>query len=51
MKAPENMELEIGDIVRGQFPDGTIIVKQVVKKIYQISNGLLNTEIKIKGEN
>jgi hypothetical protein len=51
MKAPENMELEIGDIVRGQFPDGTIIVKPVVKKIYQISNGLLNTEIKIKGEN
>lgn len=51
MKAPENMELEIGDIVRGQFPDGTIITKPVVKKIYQISNGLLNTEIKIKGEN
>lgn len=51
MKAPENFDLQIGDIVTGQFPDGSIISKPVVRKIYQISNGLLSTEIKIKGEN
>ena len=51
LKAPENSDLTVGDLVTGQFPDGTIITKPVVQKIYKISGGLLSTEIKIKGEN
>lgn len=51
LKAPEESDLTIGDLVTGQFPDGTIITKPVVQKIYKISGGLLTTEIKIKGEN
>jgi hypothetical protein len=50
IKAPEEQPLEIGDIVRGLFPDGSIIQSPVVSKIYKISNGLLHTECKVKGE-
>lgn len=50
IKAPENQELEIGDIVQGVFPDGTILQSPVVSKLYKISNGLLSTTCKVKGE-
>ena len=50
IKAPEEQPLEIGDIVRGLFPDGSVIQSPVVSKIYKISNGLLHTECKVKGE-
>lgn len=50
IKAPEDQELEIGDIVQGVFPDGTIIQSPVISKIYKIANGLLHTECKVKGE-
>ena len=50
MRAPEDLELEIGDIVQGLFPDGTLIQSPVVNKIYKIQNGILSTEYKIKGE-
>lgn len=50
MRAPEDLELEIGDIVQGLFPDGTLIRSPVVNKIYKIQNGILSTEYKIKGE-
>lgn len=50
MQAPQDYELEIGDLVKGVFPDGTIITSPIVKKIYKIENGLLTVEYKIKGE-
>lgn len=50
MEAPEDYELEIGDLVQGVFPDGTIIRSPIVQKIYKIENGIINTEYKIKGE-
>lgn len=51
MKAPQDLGLEVGDVVKGVFPDGTVLISPVVKKIYTISNGLLDTEVKLKGEN
>jgi hypothetical protein len=48
MNAPE-LDLEVGDKVKGTFPDGTVVVQPVITKIYKIEHGLLNTEIKIKG--
>lgn len=51
MQAPEQFDLEIGDKVRGVFPDGTEIISPIVSKIYKISNGTMNIELKIKGEN
>ena len=51
MKAPEQFNLEIGDKVRGVFPDGTEIISPIVSKIYKISDGTMNIELKIKGEN
>lgn len=50
MQAPEEYELEIGDLVQGVFPDGTIIQSPIVQKIYRIENGILSTSYKIKGE-
>lgn len=50
MEAPEDYELEIGDLVQGVFPDGTIIRSPIVQKIYKIENGMITTEYKIKGE-
>ena len=50
MQAPQDYELEIGDLVKGVFPDGTIITSPIVKKIYKIENGLLTVEYKVKGE-
>lgn len=50
IKAPENQNLEIGDLVSGVFPDGTTLTSPVVSKIYKIEHGLLSTECKIKGE-
>lgn len=50
MEAPEDYELEIGDLVQGVFPDGTIIRSPIVQKIYKIENGMISTEYKIKGE-
>jgi len=50
MSAPDDLELEIGDLVQGLFPDGTLIQSPVVQKIYKISGGILETEYKIKGE-
>jgi hypothetical protein len=50
MKAPDDYELDIGDLVQGTFPDGTVIVSPIVEKIYKRSGGLLSVEYKIKGE-
>ena len=50
MQAPEEYELEIGDLIQGTFPDGTIIQSPIVQKIYRIENGILSTSYKIKGE-
>lgn len=50
MKAPSDINLEIGDLVKGQFPDGSIITVPIVQKIYKVENGLLTTELKVKGE-
>ena len=51
MQAPEQGDLEIGDKVRGVFPDGTEIISPIVSKVYKISNGTMKIELKIKGEN
>lgn len=51
MQAPEQFNLEIGDKVRGVFPDGTEIISPIVSKVYKISNGTMKIELKIKGEN
>ena len=50
MKAPDDMELEIGDVVQGTFPDGTIVQAPIVKKIYKIKDGVVSFDYKIKGE-
>ncbi len=50
MQAPEEYELEIGDLIQGVFPDGTIIQSPIVQKIYRIDNGIPSTSYKIKGE-
>lgn len=50
MEAPEDYALEIGDLVQGVFPDGTIIQSPIVQKVYKISNGIVSEEYKIKGE-
>lgn len=51
MKAPQDLNLEIGDTVKGVFPDGTIIISPIVNKIFKITRGLTTVEYKIKGEN
>jgi hypothetical protein len=51
MKAPQDLELNIGDTVRGVFPDGTEIISPIVNKIFKVTNGLVTVEYKIKGEN
>ena len=51
MKAPQQLGLEIGDKVKGQFPDGTILIKPIVRKIFKIVDGIESVEYKIKGEN
>ena len=48
--SPEDIDLEIGDKVKGLFQDGTIITSPVVRKVFKIQNGVIKTEIKIKGE-
>ena len=50
ISSPDNVELEIGDRVRGVFQDGQVITSPVVRKIYKIQKGLVKTEVKIKGE-
>lgn len=50
IKAPEEQALEIGDIVRGIFSDGSVIQSPVISKIYKIKDGLLYTTCKVKGE-
>lgn len=50
IEAPEEYELEIGDLVQGVFPDGTVVQSPIVQKIYKISGGLISEEYKIKGE-
>lgn len=50
MEAPEDYELDIGDLIQGVFPDGTIIQSPIVEKIYKIEDGVISTEYKIKGE-
>lgn len=51
MKAPSDYSLNIGDKVRGVFPDGTEIISPIVNCIYKIVGGLLTVEYKIEGEN
>lgn len=50
MQAPSDYTLEIGDLIKGGFPDGTVIISPIVKKIYKISDGIIKTDYKIKGE-
>lgn len=50
IKSPDDMELEIGDTVQGVFPDGSVVISPIIKKIYKIKDGLISTDIKIKGE-
>ena len=50
MKAPDDYNLDIGDIIQGVFPDGTIIRRPIVQKIYKISDGVLTCDYKVKGE-
>ena len=50
MQAPDDYELEVGDLIQGVFPDGTIIRKPIVSKVYKIQDGLLSNDYKIKGE-
>lgn len=50
MKAPDDYELDIGDLIQGTFPDGTVIISPIVQKIYKISDGLLSIDYRIKGE-
>lgn len=50
LEAPEDYELEVGDLVQGVFPDGTIIQSPIVQKVYKISNGIVSEEYKIKDE-
>jgi len=50
MEAPEDMELDIGDVVKGTFPDGTIIESPVISKVFAIKEGVISYEYKIKGE-
>ena len=51
MNAPQDIALEIGDRVKGQFPDGTIMISPIVNKVYKIVDGIEEIEYKIKGEN
>ena len=51
MNAPQDIALEIGDKVKGQFPDGTIMISPIVNKVYKIVDGIEEIEYKIKGEN
>ena len=50
LEAPEDYELEVGDLIQGVFPDGTIIQSPIVQKVYKISNGIVSEEYKIKDE-
>lgn len=50
IEAPVDLDLDIGDIIQGTFPDGTVIRSPIVKKIFKIKGGTLKTEYKIKGE-
>ena len=50
MEAPEDMELDVGDIVKGIFPDGTVIESPVVNKVFKIVQGVVSYSYKIKGE-
>lgn len=50
MKAPSDYDLNIGDTVRGVFPDLTEIISPIVNIIYKIEEGLTTVEYKIKGE-
>lgn len=50
MEAPEDYELEVGDLIQGVFPDGTIIQSPIVQKIYKLINGIVSEEYKIKSE-
>lgn len=50
MAAPDDYDLEIGDLVQGVFPDGTIIQSPIVQKIFKVEDGTLTVDYKIKGE-
>lgn len=50
IEAPEDYELEVGDLVQGAFPDGTVIQSPIVQKVYKITDGIVSEEYKIKGE-
>ena len=49
IEAPEELDIEVGDIAQGTFPDGSVVRLPIVKKIYRIAGGLIITEVKIKG--
>jgi hypothetical protein len=45
-----DLELEVGDIVKAVFPDGTTVQNPIVRKIYSLNSGTLTTQVKVKGE-
>lgn len=49
IESPDELDVEVGDIARGTFPDGTVVQLPIVKKIYKIEGGMVLTEVKIKG--
>lgn len=48
--SPDRADLEVGDIVQGTFPGGVVVRLPIVKKIFNITNGIPSTEIEIKGD-
>jgi len=49
IEAPDDLNIEVGDIAQGTFPDGTVVRLPIVKKIFRIAGGLILTEVEIKG--
>lgn len=50
MEAPTAYGLEVGDLVRGVFPDKTVIQSPIIQKIYRVEGGIITEEYRIKGE-
>jgi hypothetical protein len=51
IKPPQGEVLEVGDIIKGIFPDKSELVKPIVAKICKVQGGLIQYEYKVKGEN
>jgi hypothetical protein len=51
IKPPKGEVLEVGDIIKGIFPDKSELVKPIAAKICKVQGGLIQYEYKVKGEN